>query len=129
MTFAGNHTKGVVGFEGLTVSCIIGTRSIERQIPQALIVDLKVSFDTSSEALSDDSAPRVDYTVLSDLVTQEAMNGRYQLMETLAARTLESVLARYQLSWAWIRLRKPGAIPGAAAAVLELECRNLEEFF
>ena len=120
--------KGAIGFEGLTISCIIGTMPMERQIPQTLVFDLKVRLDTSVEALSDDSAPRIDYTVLADLITREAVEGRYPLMETLAARSLESVLKHFAVSWAWIRLRKPGAIPGTTAAVLELESGTLEAF-
>jgi dihydroneopterin aldolase len=113
--------KGAIGFEGLTISCIIGILPQERTTLQDLVVDLKVCFDTSPEALNDDSSPRIDYTVLAEICVREAQNGRYQLIETLAARILNLVAAKFDLKWAWIRLRKPGAIAGATAAVLELE--------
>lgn len=114
-------SKGLIGFEGLTVSCIIGILPRERMVLQDLVVDLKVVFDTSREALNDDTLPRIDYTVLADIVATEAKNGRYQLIETLASKVLDLVSAKYDLAWAWIRLRKPAAIPGAIGAILELE--------
>lgn len=110
---------GFAGFEGLTFPCIIGIYPHERETPQDLFVDLKVGLDFSG--LSDDIQLVVDYDWLKECVIQEAVQGKYRLLEVLALRVIERIFERERVLSVWIRLKKPHAIKEAQAALVEVE--------
>lgn len=109
--------RGIIGFEGLQVSCIIGIYQNEREQPQEIIVDLKVAVDTVLE----DPPQFLNYNELAASIKQEAMQGRHRLLEALAIHALDRLFADFPVHWAWIRLRKPQAIPDAVCALVEWE--------
>lgn len=115
--------ESIVGFESLKVHCIIGVEPREREHPQEISVDLKVKPDFIPSVLSDDLANAIDYTALAILCATVAQN-KFFLLETYAAVVLEKVLMQYPVEWAAICVRKPGAIPNAACAFVELKARR-----
>lgn len=113
--------KGTIGFEHCRVVCCIGVEQSERQVPQELYIDLKVQYDFSSCMHSDDIQDAINYVDLADVCLQTASNKQYRLMETLASDILNTLLADHRIDWAWIKIKKPQAIPTAQYATVELE--------
>lgn len=113
--------KGAIGFEGLKISCIIGTHTHERTEAQPILVDLRVGTDFRPSAQTDSLSATVDYNKLSQIIVEEASKGQYRLLETLASHALDRILLNTLIQWAWIRLRKPQAIQDASYAIVELE--------
>lgn len=112
--------EGIVGFERLKLTCIIGAEPHERLVKQEVYVDLKVKTDFFPAALSDDIKQALDYTELAHLCERVAEN-QYMLLETYAYTVLQEILSRYKASWAWIAVRKPSALPNAACSLIVLE--------
>lgn len=119
---------GTVGFEELRVQCLVGVYPHERVSEQTLIIDLKVEGDLSGCIKSDSLHDALDYAKLVDLCKKVANENRFHLIEAYAHAILEEVLAQFSASTAWIKIRKPGALPEAKCAFVELErCRFLSE--
>lgn len=113
--------KGVIGFEEHRINCIIGILPQERVEPQDIFIDLKVGYDFSISSVTDDILDTIDYTKMTFLCTEIAQEGKYQLLEKLAADILKALLDQFDITWAWIRIKKPNGIPSAQNSSVELE--------
>lgn len=112
---------GIIGFEQHRIRCIIGVTEDERREGQDIYVDLKVKVDFSRCTASDSLQDTVSYIPLAEICTHQAQTNQYQLLETLANAILRRILSDPNIHWAWIRIKKPAAIPSAAYALVELE--------
>ncbi len=99
--------------EQLTVLAIIGIHLHERVTAQRIQVDLKVSLEQRSAARQDAITDTVDYASLCALATQIAVDGQFQLVETLAEHIADAIAERYQPAWCEITVAKPDAIRAA----------------
>jgi dihydroneopterin aldolase len=112
---------GTIGFKKHRIHCVIGNNPEERNQAQDIFVDLRVKVDFANAAQSDNLKDTICYTFFADLCTQLAQKNRYRLLETFAAAVLENILQQPNVQSAWIRIRKPNAIPTAEYALIELE--------
>jgi FolB domain-containing protein len=112
---------GRLGFENHRIRCIIGIGDLERSREQDILVDLSVLADISRCAETDDLADTIDYMALADLCSNLAKENAYQLLEKFASDVLESIFDLYQVEEAWIRVKKPKAIPTADFSIVELK--------
>lgn len=115
---------GTIGFKGYTISCIIGTEKRERIEKQSLIIDLKVEVDFSKVSVSGRLEDTINYVSLATVCHDLAMNGEYLLIEKYAADLIKELLRLFPIKSAWIRVKKPLAIPGAECALVELKQEN-----
>ena len=113
--------QGIIGVRGLRIRCIVGVLPHERIHTQDLIVDIKVRTDFSACIASDTMENTVDYVRIAELATILAMEGKFQLIERYAAMVLDRLFEEFAISWAWIRIDKPAAIPQAECSTVELE--------
>ena len=111
--------EGIVGFEQLKVECVIGIHPHERITPQPLLIDCRIGYTFPSFQEAECINSVIDYTAVAALCKEEAVLGRYQLIETLAIRITTKILGNFPANWAWIRIQKPLAIPSATAAIVE----------
>ena len=102
-----------VFLEALTLRSVIGVHPWERSFAQRLELDLNLFVDTRRTAATDAIDAAVDYSALSDRVTQRAADADCQLIETLAARLATAVLEDRRIESVELTLRKPGAVPAA----------------
>jgi len=109
-----------IGFQNLKIHCIIGDLPEERVTEQIIYVDLTVVADITKTVTHDDIAYGVDYVALSELCKQMAIEGKYHLIETYISAVLESILERFPVDQATMRVRKPGGIADADCAFVEL---------
>ena len=115
---------GTIGFENLHIECIIGELPEERDRIQSIFVSLKVDCDFSACSSSDHLDDTVDYVSLADDCKQEAIDGRYQMLETYACRVLDRILKRYPVSKASILVKKPCGLNEADHTFVELMKRK-----
>lgn len=112
---------GIIGFEELKISCIIGVENHERHHEQEIYVDLKIETDFSKCAISDHIHDTIDYVALAQICTEIARKGKYQLLEKYACDVVNALLIQQGINWAWIKVKKPNALPAAACSTVEMK--------
>jgi dihydroneopterin aldolase len=110
-----------VFIEGLEIDALIGIYDWERRIRQTLRFDLEMGFDNRKPAASDDIADTLNYKAVSKRLIEFVSQSDYGLVETLAERCAEIVLAEFGVSWLRLKLSKPGAVRGAVAVGVIIE--------
>lgn len=116
---------GTLGFDQLAIRCIIGCCPEERQHEQEIFVDLKVGFDFARCASTDHLKDALDYVKLAEICTTLARNKKYHLQETFAAEVLQKLINEFDVPWAWIKIKKPQALPSAQYATVELRLEKV----
>jgi dihydroneopterin aldolase len=101
----------LIGFKDLQIECIIGLYPEERGTPQTLLIDLSV-----------DTKEFVDYAEAAALLTELAIGGRYELIETLAHDAALAIRTKWPAIRAvTITIKKPAALKKAAYAFAKVE--------
>lgn len=85
---------------------LVGLLPEERQRPQPVEVDLVIELDTRTAGATDDLAHSVDYGVAVSLVVSVITEGQHLLLETVAARIAEGVLALARVEGVEVAVRK-----------------------
>ena len=80
-----------------------------------------MDFDNRVPAASDDIAHTLDYKAVSKRVAAFVQSTGFGLVETLAERVAELVLAEFPVSRVQLKLSKPGAVRGARAVGVIVE--------
>lgn len=116
---------GTIGLQNLRIDCVVGIYDFERVKLQPLFVDVEVDYDFASAAGSEVVDDTVDYDHLAALLTDLATERQYQLIETFAEQACASILARWSgVGRVGLEIRKPEAVPAAAASFVRLERRR-----
>ena len=110
-----------VFIEGLEIETVIGIYDWERKIRQPLVFDVEMSFDNRVPAQSDAIADTLDYKAVSKRLIAFVSASSFQLVETLAERCAEIILAEFPVRHLCIKLSKPGAVRGAKAVGVIVE--------
>jgi 7,8-dihydroneopterin aldolase/epimerase/oxygenase len=108
-----------IGFSALKIRCLVGILPSERETPQEIIVHLKISL--SKIPSHDVISSTIDYSELASICEDVAKRSHHSLLETLAYEMLDVVSSRFSSVKCWIRIEKPGALPGADYAFVEVE--------
>ena len=112
---------GTIGLKDLRIDCIVGIYPHERVELQPLFVDIEVDHDFDAAAAAEHVDTTVDYDHLAAMLTELAVERQYQLIETFAKESLSSILGRFSgVRAARIEIRKPNAVPAAAASFVRL---------
>ncbi|MCL7946120.1 dihydroneopterin aldolase [Marinobacter sp. ATCH36] len=107
--------------EGLAVEAVIGVYDWEREVSQQLLVDLEMAWDNRVPAASDDVSDALDYAQVSERVSAYLVQAQPQLLETAAEGIADLLLDEFSVRWVRLTLRKPGAVPAAAAVGVKIE--------
>ena len=111
----------IVFIEDLRIDTVIGIYDWERRIRQTVAFDLEMAFDNTRPAASDDIADTLDYKAVSKRLIEYVSQSSFGLVETLAERCAEIVLAEFAVSHVRLKLSKPGAVRGARAVGVIIE--------
>jgi dihydroneopterin aldolase len=95
-----------IELRGLWVMGVHGVLPEEQTRAQPFEVDLDVEADLSVAGASDDVADTIDYGAISELVARVVGEERYQLLERLAERIAEAVLADPRVVSVTVAVRK-----------------------
>ena len=107
--------------EQFIVSAIIGIHADERVTPQPIQFDLEIAADAARAAHRDNVADTIDYSRLCDLIRHIAVEGKFQLAETLAERIAQRLINELGVRWLRLRVAKPNAIGAAKLVGIEIE--------
>lgn len=106
---------------GLEIETVIGIYDWERKIRQPLVFDIEMAFDNRVPAASDDIVDTLDYKAVSKRVVAFVSASEFGLVETLAERCAELILAEFPVRQLRLKLSKPGAVRGAKAVGVIIE--------
>ena len=94
----------------LTTETVIGIFDWEREVKQAISIDLEMSADIRRAARSDTIEETLNYKAVAKRVLAFVQDSRYQLVETLAEQVARMILSEFPVEWVRLTLHKPGAI-------------------
>jgi dihydroneopterin aldolase len=115
-----NHLDRVF-VENLMVETVIGIFDWEREIRQAVSLDLEMEFDIRKAAKSDSIEDTLDYKAVSKRLIRFIEQSEFQLVETLAEKCAAIVLAEFPVNRLRLKLSKPGAVRGSSAVGVIIE--------
>lgn len=107
--------KGKVGLENLQIDCIIGDLEEERAQEQRLVLSLSWELSFDRVARTDALADTVDYTAVAEFCRKIASEGKYRMIEALAAALFKRLVEQFHFPWLEIKVYKPSV--GAFAQV------------
>lgn len=111
----------LVLIEALKVDTVIGVYDWERTLTQTLVLDLELATDIRPAAAGDDLAQTLDYAAISERIAEFGAQHSFALVETFAERLAEALRQEFAIPWLRLTLRKPGAVPAAAAVGVRIE--------
>ncbi|MCR4302211.1 MAG: dihydroneopterin aldolase [Sulfuricaulis sp.] len=103
----------IIYLHDLKIECIIGVWEWERRIKQTIILDLDMAADIRRAAVSDKIGDTLNYKAVSKRLSDFVGNSQFQLVETLAEKIAELLLAEFKIQWVRVRVNKKGAVRGA----------------
>jgi len=119
--------RDTIAIRGLEIDCVVGVYPHERDTPQPLRVDVEMRLDTEPAAVHERLRSTVDYAATSAQIVFLLTSCRFRLLETAAHALARYLLAppapgerRARAGEVTLRLTKPGALDGHAAASLEI---------
>lgn len=91
-----------------------GVLTEENKLGQKFFIDLELYLDLQSAGKNDDLDESVNYAVVYELVKEICEQERYQLIEALAERIADQILAEFsKIKAVLVKVKKPEApIPG-----------------
>jgi dihydroneopterin aldolase len=110
-----------VFIEDLSVQTVIGIYDWEREIKQAVSLNLEMEFDIQRAAETDAIADTLDYKAVSKRLIRFIEESDFQLVEALAERCAAIVLAEFPVNWLRLKLGKPGAVRGSSSVGVIIE--------
>ena len=93
----------------LRVDTVIGVYEWEKTIHQSLLLDLDMAWDNKPAAATDDYQYALCYETVSNRLTELITEHPIELIETVAERIAEIVLAHEQAQRVTVTLHKPNA--------------------
>ena len=111
----------VIFLRGLEVECIIGFIEWERRVKQTVVIDLELPVDCARAAIRDAVADTLDYKQVAKRVTAFVAASEFKLVETMAERMAQLLLAEFAMPWVRISINKPGAIRGSRDVGVRVE--------
>jgi dihydroneopterin aldolase len=113
--------KDRVFVENLTVETVIGIFDWEREIRQAVSLDLEMEYDIRKAAASDAIEDTLDYKAVSKRLIHFIEQSEFQLVEALAEECARIVLDEFPVDRLKLKLSKPGAVRGSSAVGVIIE--------
>jgi len=111
----------IVFINQLEVRTVIGVFDWEREIKQKLVFDLELGTDIRAASVSDALADTLDYKAISHAVHDFVEQSEYQLVETVAEKVAQLILAEFPVQWLSLTLYKPGAVSVAQSVGVKIE--------
>jgi dihydroneopterin aldolase len=97
----------------LRVETTVGLWDWERKIRQTVSIDLEMGADIRKAAATDSIDDTLNYKSVAKRVQQFVSDSEFLLVETMAEKIAETILAEFDMPWIDVRVNKPGAIRGA----------------
>ncbi|MEE8436514.1 MAG: dihydroneopterin aldolase [bacterium] len=109
-----------VYIDNLRLECIIGVHPEERERVQPLLISLSFPLVFAKAAATESLSETVDYSAVAGSAREFAIQGSFQLLETLARELGVHLCERFGLSSIRMTLKKPAAIADSDGAAVSL---------
>ena len=103
------------------VRCVLGVYPEERVRVRDVILNLSLECDTRSAAATDRLEDALNYERIEAEILALAVEGRFQLVETLAERVAEACLRHKGVNRVRVVVDKPGALACTKSVAVEIE--------
>ncbi|MFC1542687.1 dihydroneopterin aldolase [Pseudomonadota bacterium] len=110
--------------EGLEVRTVIGIYDWEREIRQSVRLDLKMAWDISKAARTDNIEDTLDYKAVSKRLISYVEASSFGLIESLAEECAKIVMIEFDVPWLQLKMSKPGAVRGSENVAVLIERGN-----
>lgn len=110
--------KCLLHIDQLQIACVIGVYPEERIKKQLIAVSITYAFVPPA---SDDLVETVDYAAIAQLCRQVAIQGQFQLVESLAVALFQALHQKFNLQQLFVRVTKPGVPCGASETTAEVQ--------
>ena len=117
-------TSDKVFITGLRLSTVIGVYAWEKNIKQALVMDIKLSTDTAMAGKTDELTDALDYAAISSRITGHVESNKFQLIERVAEECAAIILTEFAVNEVQITLNKPGAVENASSVGVDIYRRS-----
>ena len=111
----------IVYIRELQVQTVIGIYDWEREVRQAVSLDLEMGTDIREAAATEDIEHTLNYKSVSKRLTAFIEGSEFLLVETMAEEIAQLVMHEFGVRWLRLRLGKPGAIRGARDVGVQIE--------
>ena len=108
----------------LTIDAILGVHPHEREKPQPVRISFAMATDASRAAREDDIGEAVDYAAAARRVAALTVEGRFQLVETLAEHIAALLLHEFPIQRVRVEVEKPDALAEAESVGVTIERRK-----
>lgn len=122
------HTVDTVFVDSIEFYGYHGASDAEQDVGHRYMVDVALSLDTRRAGRTDSLADTVNYSHVAKRIVAIGTEARYRLLEALASRFAEALLAEFDVEAVRLRVRKvaPPMNVIAAAAGVDIERRRGE---
>lgn len=103
----------IVYLRELRIETVIGIYAWERQVKQAIVLDLEMATDIRQAAITDSIEDTLNYKAVAKRLIDFVSHSEFQLIETLAENIANIILTEFQVPWVKLQLNKQGAVRGA----------------
>jgi len=102
----------VILLQGIQVPAALGVTAAERRVRRPVLLDLEVQSDLRRAGRTDRIRDTLHYRHISEVVEDVAANQEHKLVEALAQRIADAVLAKFDVDAVTVTVRKPTPIAG-----------------
>lgn len=103
----------IIYIRELKIETVIGIYAWERQVKQAIILNLQMATDIRRAAATDQIEYTLNYKAVAKRLIDFVSHSEFQLVETLAEKITEVVITEFNVPWVRLELNKRGAVRGA----------------
>lgn len=120
----GDVPVDIVFINDLRIETIIGIYDWERKVKQTISLDLEMGTDIRKSAETDAIEDTLNYKAVAKRLIAFVGESEYQLVETLAGKITDIVLAEFSVPWVRLTVHKPGAVRGSRDVGVIIERGN-----
>ena len=111
----------------LRVDTVIGIYEWERKIRQSVVIDIEMACDCARAAETDSVDDTLDYKAIGKRIIAFVEASEFFLVETLAHRLAETLVAEFGIGWLRLKVDKEGALRGARGVGVIVERGTRDE--
>ncbi len=116
----------IIYLRDLRIDTVIGIYDWERRMKQTIILDLEMGTDIRKAANSDNIDDTLNYKAVAKRLMTFVGDSEFELVETLAERVAEIIMAEFAVPWCRLSLNKKGAVRGVRDVGVIIERGNKE---
>lgn len=100
----------IVTIKNLRLRTIVGIYDWEKEKPQEITINLRVTFDGTKAAKKDDIEETINYKQLRNQIMENIEGNDFNLVERIASETADIALSFPLAKKVWVEVDKPGAL-------------------